>query len=1535
MTGWTTLYLRNRHLLALTVLLVMVAGFLSLQGLPRLEDPRIINRNPVVLTVVPGASAERVEARVTEVLEDALSEIDAIDRIESTSRDGLSVLAVKLRASVDGPRAREAVSEIRDRLGGALGDLPPEALEPVVDDQRDPAAYTLIVALQAAREGDQSLGLLGRLAEDLADRLRAVDGTELVRLFGAADEELTVVVDPERLAALDLSAADVARALAGADAKRPAGVLRGSSDVGLELRGALDGLERVAAVPLLSGDGAAWVRVGDVARVERGVRRPLSEQARIDGRPAVLVAARMESGRIDRWAADADAVLEAFRAEVGALESGGGAVRVVPIFEQEEYTSERLRELVGNLVAGAAVVLAVVLAVMGWRLALVVGAALPLTVAAVLVGLQLGDKALHQMSIFGVIIALGLLIDNAIVVADEVARRRQRGHSAPRAVDGALRKLAGPLLASTTTTVLAFTPILLLPGDAGDFVGTIGLSVVLALVASYGLAITVVAGLAGRLAPAAPETTPGGGRSLLGLGRRGLLFALRRPVVGLVVACFLPAAGFLAARSLGQEFFPAIDRDQFEVRLWLPEGTATATTRALVERAEAITTSFAAVDRVDWMIGGNFPSVFYNLAQNQDGASHFAHAIVHVRSADDTSDLLVPLQQALDQALPESQAVVRQFAQGPPVGADVEIRVLGPAPSTLRALGERVRLEMQRHQDVLHARTGLGAGSPKLWHRAVEDEARLVGLSLDQVAAQLSAQLEGAVGGTVLEDLEQMPVRVRVAGAERSDLTAVATLPVVARGGGRLPLEALGSLELEPQVGSITRHDGERVNTISGFVRQGALPLDVTADIVRRLEASGLALPPGYRLELGGAHEEDAEAKGNLALYAPFLVTLTVALLILTFRSVGVAALLLLVAALSIGPGLLATRLLGLPISFNTILGTLGLVGLAFNNSIVVLAALRENPAARRGELAAVVDEVLGATRHILATTLTTIGGFLPLLLFVGGDFWPSLAIVMVGGVGGSAILALVLVPIVHHRLLASRARRHAPALATAVSALVLSGCVTVGPDYRAPEVEIGQAFAASADDSPAVVSPTGAVSTPAESVEGPSADTAWWRVLEDPLLDEWAARVAAQNLDLAAAHARVREARAARRAAGADGRPRVGLGLDGRRFEVSENGAGAVAPLAELGLAPRTGEVYEAGFDAGWELDLFGRIRRGVEAASARAEAAVEARRGVLVALLAETAREVLELRGAARELDAIDRAVAAQRRTLEQVQVKVEVGLAAPLELEQARAQLAATRARLAAPRARRLAAAHRLAVLAGVPPAGEIERLGSLEPLSPPDELVPAGLPAELLLRRPDVRAAERSLQAASADIGVAVGRRFPRLVFGGAGGLESLGFGDIFAAASGQWTLGVGLEWPLFEGGRLRAGVEAAEARFDVAEASYRAVVLAALEEVETALVGYGEAQVARRELEQAAVAAGRAAMLARGLHEDGLVDFLVRLDAERRAAEADEALARAETAVGVRLVGVYKALGGGWRVFEAEHRVAETDNPAPEPERAST
>ena len=651
--------------------------------------------------------------------------------------------------------------------------------------------------------------------------------------------------------------------------------------------------------------------------------------------------------------------------------------------------------------------------------AVIVGLALPLSSGAALFGLTFFGEQVHQMTIFGLIIAIGLLIDNAIVITDEVHRRRAGGLGREAAVAASVRHLFVPLLASTLTTILGFMPIFLLPGNIGDFIGPVAIAVVLALGASLAVSMTVIAALAGRFLKVG-EDGPGAawwweGLHLPNLGRTyraALEASLGRPWVTVGAAILLPAAGFALASTLDNQFFPPADRDQFEVEIWMPRDASIERTAGVARAAEQLILAREGVRKVDWLVGGSFPTVYYNAVRIHDNNPSYANGIVLADSARDARRLVPELQEVLDEAFPQAQFIVVPFGQGPPVEAPVGFRLIGPGLDELERLGEELRRVMHQVPGILHTRATVTGGEPKLWFRADEMAARQAGLQLADLAAQLQGSLEGRIGGSVLEDLEELPVRVRWGGADRASLDEVAGLPFVSTAGGRwIPAAALGELTLEPELASITRFNGERVNNVFGYIGPSTLPIEKTREVLDKLAAEGFGLPPGYRLEVTGDSGESAEAIALLVTYLPVLLVLMVATVVLSFRSFALAGIIGAVAVMSVGLGMLALWLSGYDIGFNPILGSAGLIGVAINGSIVVLAAIRANPQARAGGRAAIVEETAGATRHIVSTTLTTIGGFLPLLFFTGGDFWPPLAVVIAGGVGFSMLLSLWFTP--------------------------------------------------------------------------------------------------------------------------------------------------------------------------------------------------------------------------------------------------------------------------------------------------------------------------------------------------------------------------------------------------------------------------------------------------------------------------------------------------------------------------------------------
>ncbi len=1034
-------FFRNVRLLILTFVLIIFWGLSAFQSLPRQEDPQLVARTAVITTLFPGASAERVEALVTEVIESEMSEIKEIDTITSDSRVGLSTVSIELKQTVS--EAEPIWTRVRDKLADASPQFPGGVLEPDLDEA-ETRAYAVIASLVWEGESEPNYAILKRFAEELDVQLRGVGATQEVDTFGFPSEEITVEINPWDLAAVGLNAQQLSQQILQSDAKTSAGQLRSPNNtLAIEVEGELDSLERIRQIPISSTNNGQFTRLGDIARVTRGIREPLTDLALIGSKPGVSLGVLMESGnRIDLWAKKIRERIDDFRQR---LPNG---IKLEVIFDQSSYVETRLDNLISNLLFSAFLVVAVTFVGMGWRSSIIVGTALPLTVFAVFGELQVFNIPIHQMSVSGLIIALGLLIDNAIVVVDEIQVELEHGLKPKDAVVKTVNYLTVPLLTSSLTTILTFLPIGLLPGGAGEFVGSIAWGVIMSLVSSLAISLTVIAALSGRFlgktittnhnshlkrksrkSPLSrllsivrnPHAWWNSGFSSPFLGRiyrKTLNWATAKPLIAIVLTMILPVMGFINVGSLPTQFFPSLARDQFQIEVEFPAQTSIAQSREDVLLARKLIQEHSEVEEVHWFVGESAPKFYYNFTGGIKNAAYYAQGMVQLNTDKGVPQLIRTLQDELDSAFPSARVLVKQLEQGPPFEAPVEMRIFGPDIQQLRILGAQVREILTQIPNVSHVRDDLTETLPKLGLEVDEEQARLVGLDNRAIAQQLETYLEGSVGGSILEATENLPVRVRIANSNRGDLSQIASLnlqptqPTQQSGteANLRPLSAFGKFNLVPQLASISRRNEQRVNTVQAFISAGTLPSVVLGELQQRLEAQNFELPPGYRYEYGGEQAESGEATGNLMSTVGLLGLIMVITLVLSLGSFRMAGIVFAVGFGSVGLALFALWAFDSVFGFMAIVGTMGLIGIAINGAIIILSAFNEDEGAKQGDVKAVREVVVKATRHVLTTTITTMVGFIP-LISDGDPFWLPLAIAIAGGIGGSPLLALYFTP--------------------------------------------------------------------------------------------------------------------------------------------------------------------------------------------------------------------------------------------------------------------------------------------------------------------------------------------------------------------------------------------------------------------------------------------------------------------------------------------------------------------------------------------
>lgn len=1012
------IYKHSRYF-TLIILCVIAVGITSFNSIARQEDPTLTNFVGTITTFYPGATPDRVEALVSRPLEDELRKISEVDELQSTSSGGVSFITITLLDTLPADALERAWSEVRDAMADAATRFPVGVDEPDFDNDRL-SSFTSIVALSSAAAEDMPLSLLNRLAQDFADQARNLRNTKLVEVFGEPVEEIRVEIDESSLISRGLSLQQVALALQAADAKMASGrAASNHTDMLIELSGDFDSMERIRDVIVNTSPNGSATRVADIANVYKAAVTPPPTMALAQGREAILIGVVMESGnQVDVWSDAFNAFVANYRAQTPA----GLTMEIT--YEQNSYAVSRLFDVTTNLAIGIVLVILVLLFTLGWRAAVVVACILPLCGLISIIVMERMGMALHQMSITGLIVALGLLVDGSIVMTDEVRKRLLLGQSATDAISGSVGRLRVPLIASALTTVLAFMPMAILPGPAGDFLGAIATSVIIMLATSTVLALSITPVLASWLLPRKPADEAhwwvGGASS----GRAGAALAravdwsLNHPAAAIALSLSLPITGFLAFPTLTAQFFPGTDRDQFSIQVKAADGRSIYETAATVKQIDAKLRNDPLIRRVDWSIGESAPAFYYNMFRFKEGIATWAEALVLTRDENLTDDLIRRLQLELDREYPEAKIIVRGIDQGPPVVAPLEIEVTGPNLSVLRELGAEFRRRIDTIPYVSHTSNGLVGGAPKLVFELQEDKLRLAHLQLSDVATALNTSLLGQVGGEILEGTERLPVRVRLNENDwaRSEQIADILVPLPMQLQDRqaliagVPLNALGKPALVPSQSPITRKDGQRTNIVQGYLIRGVLPEEALKLLQQDLDRNPIELPDGYAFSFGGDTDERAKVVDKIIAPMGLVLAALLATIVLTFNSWRLSAVAVLVCICSLGLSLLSLAIFQYPFGIQAMIGVIGSIGVSINAAIIIITALQANASAAKGNLLATRHVVMDSSRHIISTTVTTFGGFLPLIL-EGSQFWPPFAMAIAGGVLLSTIISFFLVP--------------------------------------------------------------------------------------------------------------------------------------------------------------------------------------------------------------------------------------------------------------------------------------------------------------------------------------------------------------------------------------------------------------------------------------------------------------------------------------------------------------------------------------------
>jgi multidrug efflux pump subunit AcrB len=993
---------RERSVTLFMILLLMAAGTYAFLKLGRAEDPSFTIKTLTVTAVWPGATAREMQDLVAEPLEKRLQELAWYDRVETTTRPGFAYLTVNLKDSTPPGLVQEEFYQARKKLSDEARNLPPGVLGPFVNDEYADVSF----ALYALKAKGLPMRELARQAEVIRQDLLHVPGVKKVNILGERPEQIFVEFSHERLATLGISAQDVVSALQRQNTVTPAGSVETKGPrVFIRVDGAYDSVRAIADTPIVAG--GRTLKLSDIADVRRGYEDPPGFVIRHHGEPSLMLAAVMQDG----WDGLAlGKALEAKTAAIGrALPLG---ISLEKVTDQAVNIASSVDEFMMKFAMALGVVLLVSLLSLGWRVGIVVAAAIPITLAAVFFIMLETGRFFDRITLGALILALGLLVDDAIIAIEVMVVKMEEGMDRIKAAAYAWSHTAAPMLSGTLVTIAGFLPVGFASSTAGEYAGNIFWVVGFALIVSWIVAVVFTPYLGVKMLPdikpvagghAAIYDTPNYRRL-----RRLITFAVDRKVLTCTVVGLAFAVSIVGMGGLKQQFFPTSDRPEVLVEVRLPEGTSIETTTASVAKIERWLDEQPEARIVTSYVGQGAPRFFLALSPELPDPA-FAKIVVLTPDAGTRETLKQRLRHAISQGLaPEAYVRATQFVFGPPSVFPVEFRVTGPDPAQLYAISERALEIMRGVRDVREANRDWGNRTPVLRFVPDQDRLNLIGLSPAQVAQQLQFLLTGVAITQVREGIRNVPVVARSAGPERLDPTRLADFSLISRDGRQLPLDQVGHSEIRFEEPMLKRRDRVPTITVRSEINEATQPPEVSKEVLTALQPLIASLPAGYRIDMGGSIEEAAKANDALAKIFPVMIAITMIVVMLQVRSFSMMAMVLFTAPLGligVVPTLLAFNQ---PFGFNAILGLIGLAGILMRNTLILTDQIEENRAAGLDDYHAVIEATVQRTRPVILTALAAVLAFIPLTHSV---FWGSMAYTLIGGTAVGTVLILLFLP--------------------------------------------------------------------------------------------------------------------------------------------------------------------------------------------------------------------------------------------------------------------------------------------------------------------------------------------------------------------------------------------------------------------------------------------------------------------------------------------------------------------------------------------
>lgn len=998
----SALAVRERSITLFLILLVSVAGLVAFFKLGRAEDPAFTVKVMTIITAWPGATPQEMQDQVAEKIEKRLQELRWYDRTETYTRPGLAFTTLTLLDGTPPSKVQDEFYQARKKVGDEARNLPAGVIGPMVNDEYADVTFALY-ALKAKGEPQR---LLVRDAERFRQQLLHVPGVKKVNIVGEQPERIYVEFSHERLATLGVNPQQVFSALNAQNVLTPAGSVETKGpEVFVRLDGAFDELQKIRDTPIVAQ--GRTLKLSDIATVRRGYEDPKTFIIRSGGEPALLLGVVMREG----W--NGLDLGEALKKEVDAI----GAelplgMSLTKVTDQAVNIDSSVDEFMVKFFVALLVVMLVCFVSMGWRVGLVVAAAVPLTLAAVFVVMLATGKNFDRITLGSLILALGLLVDDAIIAIEMMVVKMEEGYSRVAASAYAWSHTAAPMLSGTLVTAVGFMPNGFARSSAGEYTGNMFWIVGIALIASWVVAVIFTPYLGVKLLPdmkkvegghGAMYDTPRYNRFRQVLGR---VIARKWLAAGSVVGLFVLA--ILGMAVVKKQFFPISDRPEVLVEVQMPYGTSISQTSAATAKVEAWLSKQKEAKIVTAYVGQGAPRFFFSVGPELPDPS-FAKVVVRTDNQDERDALKHRLRQAIADGLaPEARVRVTQLVFGPYSPFPVAYRVSGPDPATLRKIAAEVQQVMDASPMMRTVNTDWGVRTPALHFTLQQDRLQAVGLTSNEVALQLQFLLSGVPVTTVREDIRSVQVVARSAGEVRLDPAQITDFTLAGANGQRIPLSQVGEVDVRMEEPIMRRRDRMPTITVRGDIGDGLQPPDVSSAITQQLKPIVEKLPRGYRIDQAGSIEESGKATTAMLPLFPIMLAATLLILILQVRSFSAMVMVFLTSPLGL-IGVVPTLLVfQQPFGINALVGLIALSGILMRNTLILIGQIDHNVKEGLAPFHAVVEATVQRARPVILTAMAAILAFIPLTHSV---FWGTLAYTLIGGTLAGTVLTLVFLP--------------------------------------------------------------------------------------------------------------------------------------------------------------------------------------------------------------------------------------------------------------------------------------------------------------------------------------------------------------------------------------------------------------------------------------------------------------------------------------------------------------------------------------------